>query len=168
MTSPKCFHIIDLKQKLGLSDNEKNHVGAIIGIADQRRKIWKCAIYAGNGNILVLFEKGKGVTREAFQLLLNLKPIDKSTLEKEAYDSKWLIDMNSVKFEEDLWNEIEFFLYSVNLIDTCVANKVKPGEFLENLKFSLAHIEHLEEGDIVAFDRSWYQHHAVLTGNTMN
>jgi hypothetical protein len=173
MPDSKCFHIIDLRLKLDLQDTNNNsneplkHIGSLIGIND-KQKGWQLATYIGNQNLLVLFEKGKGVAREVFAKLSKLKPLEKTRLATEAadsFESKWRIDMKKVKLDgASPWDEVEFFLYNVNLFDTSLSNKIKPDELLETIRFNLAHIEHLEEGDIVAFDRGWYQHHAVLTG----
>ena len=160
-----CFHIFDLRIKLSIQEfnNNQSNVAGLIGIADQIEKCWKFAIYVGNQNLLILFEKGKGVNKAAFEALSKLKPLNKQTISDEKFDPKLVIEMGNVKAEDSSWNEIEFFLYKTNLVDTSTSNKVKPEEFLETLKFNLAHVEHLEEGDIIAFDRSFYQHHAVLT-----
>ncbi len=173
MSITKCFHIIDLKLNLDSPDMNSNstNVGSLIGINDKASG-WKLTLYLGNQLLLILFEKGKGVINDNFQKLKQIKPLEKSSLIRETddasanFDPKWLIDMNGVKSENpSQWDQVEFFLYNVNLFETSLNNNVKPDEFLETIRFNLAHIEHLEEGDIVAFDRGWYQHHAVLTGS---
>jgi hypothetical protein len=178
MACSKCYHIIELMLELDLQDTNNNitksepskHIGALIGIKD-KQKGWRLATYIGNQILLVLFEKGKSVEREVFAKLSELKPLEKVKLfsvssdAAKIFESKWLINIvGGIWEKESPWGEVEFYLYNVNIFGTSLSNKIKPDELLETIRLNLAHIEHLEEGDIVAFDRGWYQHHAVLTG----
>jgi hypothetical protein len=137
-------------------------ISSLIGIADLRKNKWSCGMFVGGGNILLMFEKGKGVIQEAFDKLEHLHSIDKTSL--QALNSNLLMKMDVETFQEATWNDIEFFLYNVNIIEMCKKNKVKPTDFLKNLKFSFSQIEHFVEGDVVSFERGLYHHHAVLTG----
>jgi hypothetical protein len=137
-------------------------ISSLIGIADLKNKKWTCGMFVGGGNILILFEKGTGVFHGAFKALEKLFSIDKKSL--QTLNSDLLMEMNADKFQEATWNDLEFFLYNVNMIDICKETKVKPAEFLKNLKFSFSQMDHLVEGDIISFERGLYHHHAVLTG----
>ena len=58
----------------------------------------------------------------------------------------------------------ELNVYETNLFVTPDKNKIKLIDLIKVTEHNLNQIELLEEGDIVAFERSFYSHHAILTG----
>lgn len=164
------YDLIDLGMRLKVRDanNNETQVGKYVGISDQKNKCWKFALYLGNETLLVLYEKGKGTNVAVFEKLKNIKPLTKESLTKsvssESFsDSENRIDLKNLSDQVYLAPHMEYFIYAINLFDTSSANSVKAEQTLDVLKYNLDQIESLDEGDVIAFERSFYEHHALLT-----
>jgi hypothetical protein len=119
-----------------------------------------CYNLLGNGSFCILYEKRKGIKKELFDKLLGIKSLFTQTN---------LIDM----FKNDAENlgnfpeSHEFNIYEINLFETPDKNKIKLMDLIKVIEHNLKQIDVLEEGDIVAFERAFYSHHAILTGSDL-
>jgi hypothetical protein len=119
-----------------------------------------------------LFERDKGVYQSSFRALEHINPLNKQSLSKirsKSIENLPIIDLKEInKTDEELskspWSSVEFYVYKLNLVDILAVNKIKSRQLLETLVFNLNLIKNITEEDIVGFDRSFYFHHAVVTG----
>lgn len=109
--------------------------------------------------MLILFEKGKGVNQQNFDKLIRILNLTPEKL-KNDLDVK----ESATKLDVFLVENLSFDIYLLNIFDICQKEKIKPRNFIETLKYNLNQCETLDEGDIVAFDRTIYSHHAIVTG----
>lgn len=161
--SSSCYYLIELLVKL--NEQGDAHIGDFIGISDQATKLWRFAIYIGSNCLLILYTRRQILNESNFKTLSSIKPLTRANLTQATFDSKSIVEMNSaIDDKVDRWSDMEYHHYKkMNLFESSRYG-IKPEDFIQTLKFNLCQIEHLEEGDIVAFERSLYHHHAVLTG----
>jgi hypothetical protein len=117
-------------------------------------------VFKGNDSLLVLYEKGKGINEQNFAKLIRI--VDNLTAEKLKNDLD--VKASAIKLNTLLSENACFDIYSLNIFEMCLKEKIKPKELIETLKKNLKQCESLEEGDIVAFQRGLYSHHAIITG----
>jgi hypothetical protein len=153
MNTSNFFNISELVTNL--THDESVSIGNFIGISDQ--ECWSFWIYLGNGKVGPLFEKGKGVHEKFWNTLL-----EKS---KSLLTSKILIELDSPDICNLLTDfsapRLEFYIYQLHVFQTYKGNNITV--FLDTLKYNLTQIETFDEGDVIAFKRTGYHHHAILT-----
>lgn len=107
-----------------------------------------------------MYEKGKGIDTGVFTKVLSIKNITKESLKSmntPVDNTAHLTSFRDVK-------QLECDVYKLNVFETSKENFIKPYDLIQVLKYNLNQIESLEEGDIISFERSFYHHHALLTG----
>ena len=118
--------------------------------------------FLGNQTLVVIYQKDKGVTEAFNELLIALSAPLNKTIKTADFTASY-----HVRKFDDLrprpW--LEFYKYSkLNLYATSKNFKLRPFDFAKVIEYNLKEIDKLEDGDIVSFDRTYYHHHAVLTG----
>ena len=93
--------------------------------------------------------------------MLGVKNLNKQTLSHLM--SCELIDIASLDNEN-----LEFFIYRINLFKMCDKLKIRTFDFISTNRFNLEQLLTMEDGDIVSFNRGIYTHHALLTGYLTN
>jgi len=90
---------------------------------------------------------------EYLKVLVNKEKIEIS----EPAEFVTFDDLESFATKDD-----EFYKYEYNIVRAMSCGKSKPLDVLENLKHNLDQIQMLENGDVINFRRSLYNHTAVL------
>ena len=103
-------------------------------------------IELGNFNVCVLYEQGRGLhAKQFFETLLakaKASLTSKHLSELESPDIANLLDFGQTQ-------QLEFYIYKLNLFHTCKENKIKAYDFLKTLQFNLTQIEAFDEGDVI-------------------
>jgi hypothetical protein len=148
---------------------DRESIGTFIGISDRTKMCWKLAIYLGlcdlfyflieyfsfkfqtfkgNEKICILFEKGRGIIEEKF--LENVILLSKTNLApKHLLEIKSPGILNYINTFVDQ-NDLEFFIFKLNLFRSPKEARIRIFDFLEILKANLVQIEILEEGDVIS------------------
>lgn len=156
--------INDVGLMIGLSSTSKYKLAIYIGkwiikfieswiyfIEYQKKeKIIKLYFFKGNFSLVIVYENGKGIKNEFFE-------IEKYILKNKTllgYKTDYALKMI------ELMETHELMFYKSNLIkcfNQCI-------DFFKILKNNLIEMEKFEIGDIIMFDRGLYNHAAVFTG----
>lgn len=146
------MNISELKLKL---TQEGTNIGCWIGWLNNN--LLSYLIYLGDENFLFIFEGGSGgsgIKRGAFEYLKKL--VDNVTDQNTT-------EFIPIKYLEEIEDfQTEFYKYDFNIFTAISAGNLKPVDILNNIRYNLNQIETLEDGDIIYFKRSCYNHSAVL------
>ena len=105
-----------------------------------------------------MYDSENGVIGSSF-LRLSKTNLDRSSLSNLEFDH--IIDIATF---QDKNEQLEFFIYRLNLFERCKLFKIKTEDFIKTNRSNLEQIHKLDDGDIVSFDRGVYTHHGLLTG----
>lgn len=133
--------------------NDPSKIGVCFGISSNQDK-YKFAIYLGNKQALVLYERGRGVDKNVFDRLGSMKTLDKKLLTTDGEIGKSLTNLEHLPIEA---------LYDVYFMNVFEIKECTLKALFDTIKHNLTQLETLEEGDVIKFERTLYSHQGLLT-----